>query len=104
MSQLYGKDTKWHPLSECNSHVFHDCFFLFVCLFVQEDEAKAAAEFVDSLAKTSENLLLEFDGILTVDDVEKGRKTGKKMLKKIFYLNFIVNANYNPEVTQSRSK
>ena len=31
-------------------------------------------EFVESLASVAENLLVQFDNMLVVDDVEKGRK------------------------------
>ena len=35
---------------------------------------RQANGFVDRLAKTAEQLLLQADGLLTVDDIERGRK------------------------------
>ena len=46
---------------------------LYPCGF-QEVAGKQAQVFVDRLAKSAEQLLLQADGLLTVDDVERGRK------------------------------
>ncbi|KAK2168021.1 hypothetical protein LSH36_21g05004 [Paralvinella palmiformis] len=39
----------------------------------QELAARQGREFLDSVARTSEQLLLQFDSLLTIDDVKKGR-------------------------------
>ena len=41
---------------------------------VQEMVVEEANKFVEALASKSETLLLQFDGSLTVDDVNQGRK------------------------------
>ena len=40
----------------------------------QELTVDHAAQFIEKLAKVSEELLLQFDGLLTIDDIERGRK------------------------------
>ena len=50
-------DPKWHIV-----YVFQDC------------AARLGQEFIQKLASLGEKMLLEFDQLLTIDDVEKGRK------------------------------
>ena len=43
-------------------------------LFLQDNTAARAAEFIQNLARIAEQLLLQFDNMLTIDDVNKGRE------------------------------
>ena len=46
---------------------------------------RQANGFVDRLAKTAEQLLLQADGLLTVDDIERGRKYTSHLTMGTFY-------------------
>jgi hypothetical protein len=45
---------------------------------LQVDAVNQAEIFIEEVAKLSEQLLLEFDSLLTIDDVEKGSKSGSQ--------------------------
>ena len=51
-----------------------DTITLLPCIYGQVLVVEQARVFIDNLASTGENMLLNFDNFLTVDDVIKGRK------------------------------
>ena len=59
-----------------------------ILLTLQESAVKHGAAFIEQLARTSEQLLLQFDNMLTVDDIERGSKFFLKIsiLDSIFCL------------------
>ena len=70
MSELTGEtgDEVLSPLSRIHRYV--RTYYLYQVLVVEQ-----ARVFIDNLASTGENMLLNFDNFLTVDDVIKGRKS-----------------------------
>lgn len=50
---------------------------------LQDSAVSQAQGFLESLARTSETLLLQFDNLLTVDDVEKGSECRGFILARI---------------------
>jgi len=56
--------------------VFDITFTVFSLFFPnhQNNTVQLAKKFLDGLARLSENQLLQYDNMLVIDDVEKGRK------------------------------